>query len=58
MIRLGKKIHLTGKEYVLLELLLQRTGEVLPVQSLSLFRPRFRNMNFDSDYANVIDVPP
>ena len=30
VIRSGKKIHLTGKEYVLLELLLQRTGEVLP----------------------------
>lgn len=37
VIRSGKKIHLTGKEYVLLELLLQRTGEVLP---RVLSRPR------------------
>ena len=30
VIRSGKKIHLTGKEYVLLELLLQRTGRCYP----------------------------
>ncbi len=51
-IRSGKKIHLTGKEYVLLELLLQRTGEVLP---RSLISSLVWNMNFDSD-TNVIDV--
>ena len=50
--RSGKKIHLTGKEYVLLELLLQRTGEVLP---RSLISSLVWNMNFDSD-TNVIDV--
>lgn len=52
VIRSGKKIHLTGKEYVLLELLLQRTGEVLP---RSLISSLVWNMNFDSD-TNVIDV--
>ena len=50
--RSGKKIHLTGKEYVLLELLLQRTGEVLP---RSLISSLVWNINFDSD-TNVIDV--
>ncbi|MEB8182096.1 copper response regulator transcription factor PcoR, partial [Enterobacter hormaechei] len=50
--RSGKKIHLTGKEYVLLELLLQRTGEVLP---RSLISSLVWNMNFESD-TNVIDV--
>ncbi|MDK3206088.1 hypothetical protein QMQ04_29620, partial [Escherichia coli] len=35
VIRSGKKIHLTGNEYVLLELLLQRTGEVLPRSLIS-----------------------
>ncbi|MDU7745004.1 MAG: winged helix-turn-helix domain-containing protein [Citrobacter sp.] len=52
VIRSGKKIHLTGKEYVLLELLLQRTGEVLP---RSLISSLVWNMNFESD-TNVIDV--
>ncbi|EKN4908431.1 MULTISPECIES: heavy metal response regulator transcription factor [Serratia] len=52
VIRSGKRIHLTSKEYILLELLLQRTGEVLP---RSLISSLVWNMNFDSD-TNVIDV--
>ncbi|KFK95930.1 heavy metal response regulator transcription factor [Serratia sp. Ag2] len=52
VMRSGKRIHLTSKEYVLLELLLQRTGEVLP---RSLISSLVWNMNFDSD-TNVIDV--
>ncbi|MGK6641239.1 copper response regulator transcription factor PcoR [Enterobacter hormaechei] len=54
VIRSGKKIHLTGKEYVLLELLLQRTGEVLPSESY-LVPGSGNKRNFDSD-TNVIDV--
>lgn len=52
VMRSGKRIHLTSKEYILLELLLQRTGEVLP---RSLISSLVWNMNFDSD-TNVIDV--
>ncbi|ARJ43914.1 DNA-binding response regulator [Pantoea alhagi] len=50
--RSGKKIHLSSKEFVLLELLLQRTGEILP---RSLISSLVWNINFDSD-TNVIDV--
>lgn len=50
--RSGKKIHLSTKEFVLLELLLQRTGEVLPRNLLSSL---VWNINFESD-TNVIDV--
>lgn len=50
--RSGKKIHLSAKEFVLLELLLQRTGEVLP---RSLLSSLVWNINFESD-TNVIDV--
>ncbi|WP_176056842.1 winged helix-turn-helix domain-containing protein, partial [Escherichia coli] len=48
----GQKFHLTRTEYVLLESLLQHTGELLPrplISSLVL------NMNPDSD-TKVIDV--
>jgi two-component system, OmpR family, copper resistance phosphate regulon response regulator CusR len=48
----GKKIHLSHKEFCLLELLLRRQGEVLP---RSLIASQVWDMNFDSD-TNVIDV--
>lgn len=50
--RSGKKLHLTPKEYLLLELLARRNGEVLP---RSLIASQVWDMNFDSD-TNVIDV--
>ncbi|WP_434665719.1 heavy metal response regulator transcription factor [Aeromonas sp. NJAU223] len=50
--RAGKKLHLTPKEYLLLELLARRRGEVLP---RSLIASQVWDMNFDSD-TNVIDV--
>jgi len=50
--RSGKKLHLTPKEYLLLELLARRHGEVLP---RSLIASLVWDMNFDSD-TNVIDV--
>ncbi|KAF6677132.1 heavy metal response regulator transcription factor [Pantoea agglomerans] len=50
--RSGRKIHLSSKEFVLLELLLQRTGEVLPRNLISSL---VWNINFESD-TNVIDV--
>ncbi len=48
----GKRIHLTAKEFALLELLVRRQGEVLP---RSLIASQVWDMNFDSD-TNVIDV--
>jgi len=48
----GKRIHLTSKEFALLEVLLRRTGEVLP---RSLIASLVWDMNFDSD-TNIIDV--
>jgi two-component system copper resistance phosphate regulon response regulator CusR len=48
----GKKLNLTPKEFALLELLLRRSGEVLP---RSLIASQVWDMNFDSD-TNVIDV--
>jgi len=48
----GKRIHLTSKEFALLELLIRRQGEVLP---RSLIASQVWDMNFDSD-TNVIDV--
>ncbi len=48
----GKRIHLTTKEFSLLELLVRRQGEVLP---RSLIASQVWDMNFDSD-TNVIDV--
>ncbi len=50
--RSGKRIHLTAKEFALLELLVRRQGEVLP---RSLIASQVWDMNFDSD-TNVIDV--
>ena len=48
----SKRIHLTAKEFSLLELLVRRQGEVLP---RSLIASQVWDMNFDSD-TNVIDV--
>lgn len=50
--RNGKRIHLTTKEFALLELLVRRQGEVLP---RSLIASQVWDMNFDSN-TNVIDV--
>lgn len=50
--RAGAAIHLTNKEFALLELLVRRQGEVLP---RSLIASLVWDMNFDSD-TNVIDV--
>lgn len=51
-VRDGRRIHLTNKEFALLELLARRQGEVLP---RSLIASQVWDMNFDSD-TNVIDV--
>jgi len=48
----GQRIDLTAKEFALLELLLQRQGEVLP---RSLIAAQVWDMNFDSD-TNVVEV--
>ncbi|MTI62527.1 heavy metal response regulator transcription factor [Methylophaga sp.] len=50
--RAGKKIALSQKEFLLLELFIRREGEVLP---RSLIASEVWDMNFDSD-TNVIDV--
>ena len=50
--RAGKKIDLTTKEFVLLELFMRRQQEVLP---RSLIASMVWDMNFDSD-TNVIEV--
>jgi len=50
--RAGQRIHLTTKEFSLLELLIRHQGEVLP---RSLIASQVWDMNFDSD-TNVIDV--
>jgi two-component system, OmpR family, copper resistance phosphate regulon response regulator CusR len=52
VMRGGRKIDLTAKEFALLELLLRRQGEVLP---RSLIASQVWDMNFDSD-TNVIEV--
>ncbi len=52
VMRSGKRIHLTNKEFALLEILIRRSGEVLP---RSLIASLVWDMNFDSD-TNVIDV--
>ena len=52
VVRGGKRIDLTAKEFALLELLLRRRGEVLPK---SLIASQVWDMNFDSD-TNVIEV--
>jgi len=48
----GRRIHLTTKEFALLELLVRHQGEVLP---RSLIASQVWDINFDSD-TNVIDV--
>ena len=52
VVRSGKRIDLTAKEFALLELLLRRHDEVLP---RSLIASQVWDMNFDSD-TNVIEV--
>ncbi|MCK9284424.1 MAG: heavy metal response regulator transcription factor [Rhodocyclaceae bacterium] len=52
VVRSGRRIDLTSKEFALLELLLRRQGEVLP---RSLIASQVWDMNFDSD-TNVIEV--
>ncbi len=52
VMRAGKRIDLTAKEFGLLELLMRRHGEVLP---RSLIASQVWDMNFDSD-TNVIEV--
>lgn len=52
VVRAGRRIDLTAKEFALLELLLRRRGEVLP---RSLIASQVWDMNFDSD-TNVIEV--
>lgn len=51
-IRDEQRIDLTAKEFLLLELLMRRQGEVLP---RSLIASQVWDMNFDSD-TNVIEV--
>jgi two-component system, OmpR family, copper resistance phosphate regulon response regulator CusR len=48
----GQRIHLTTKEFALLDLLIRHQGEVLP---RSLIASQVWDINFDSD-TNVIDV--
>ena len=50
--RNGQRIDLTAKEFLLLQLLMERQGEVL---SRSLIASQVWDMNFDSD-TNVVDV--
>lgn len=52
VMRSGKRIDLTAKEFGLLELLMRRQGEVLP---RSLIASQVWDMSFDSD-TNVIEV--
>ncbi len=52
VVRAGKRIDLTAKEFLLLELLMRRHDEVLP---RSLIASQVWDMNFDSD-TNVIEV--
>lgn len=51
-IRAGRRIDLTAKEFALLELLMRRSGEILP---RSLIASQVWDMNFDSD-TNVVEV--
>lgn len=52
VVRGGKRVDLTAKEFALLELLLRRRGEVLP---RSLIVSQVWDQNFNSD-TNVIEV--
>lgn len=51
-IRMGKRVDLTAKEFALLTLLMQRTGEVL---SRTQIASLVWDINFDSD-TNVVEV--
>lgn len=51
-LRAGRRIDLTAKEFVLLELFMRRRGEVLP---RALIASQVWDINFDSD-TNVIEV--
>ncbi len=52
VMRGGRRIDLTAKEYALLEFFMRRRGEMLP---RSLIASSVWDMNFDSD-TNVVDV--
>jgi two-component system copper resistance phosphate regulon response regulator CusR len=52
VLRGGRRIDLTAKEYALLEFFMRRRGEMLP---RSLIASSVWDMNFDSD-TNVVDV--
>ena len=52
VVRAGKRIDVTAKEFALLELLMRHQGEVLP---RTLIASQVWDMNFDSD-TNVVDV--
>jgi two-component system, OmpR family, copper resistance phosphate regulon response regulator CusR len=52
VMRAGKRINLTAKEFVLLEFMMRRQGEVLP---RSLIASQVWDINFNSD-TNAIDV--
>jgi two-component system, OmpR family, copper resistance phosphate regulon response regulator CusR len=52
VIRAGKRINVTAKEFLLLDLLMHHQGEVLP---RALIASQVWDMNFDSD-TNVIEV--
>ena len=52
VMRAGKRINITAKEFVLLEFMMRRQGEVLP---RTLIASQVWDMNFNSD-TNVIDV--
>jgi two-component system copper resistance phosphate regulon response regulator CusR len=52
VVRAGRRIDLTAKEFALLELLVRRAGEVLP---RALIASQVWDMNFHSD-TNAIDV--
>jgi two-component system copper resistance phosphate regulon response regulator CusR len=52
VLRAGKRLDLTPKEFSLLSLLMRRSGEVL---SRTLIAEQVWDMNFDSD-SNVVDV--
>lgn len=52
VMRAGKRINITAKEFMLLEFMMRRQGEVLP---RSLIASQVWDINFNSD-TNVIDV--
>ena len=52
VVRQGKTIDLTQKEFLLLALLMRRAGDVL---SRTLIAEQVWDINFDSD-SNVVDV--